>query len=118
MRRILAGLLATVMLVSLLTQAAFAANNGSGNVYTDDLTVTNISMQEQVKEGGTAGALHVVFQINKVNPGDFLHTNDVYEVPTNLGALFDADWSEFRDLPLYDSEQKVLCYVTFHEDKM
>ena len=70
----------------------------------DIKTVDEIYQKSEV----TALEFQFHFQVNK--QGVYIKAGDQIEVPTNLGQLFDTDWSLYdQELPIYDSQNQLLA---------
>lgn len=110
-KRIISICLLIALVLGIIPQTIFASTHIQ--VKTPDYIVSDISDIKTVdeiyqKSEVTALEFQFHFQVNK--QGVYIKAGDQIEVPTNLGQLFDTDWSLYdQELPIYDSQNQLLA---------
>lgn len=110
-KRIISICLLIALVLGIIPQTIFASTHIQ--VKTPDYIVSDISDIKTVdeiyqKSEVTAFEFQFHFQVNE--QGVFIKTGDKIEVPTNLGQLFDTDWSLYdQELQIYDSQNQLLA---------
>ena len=117
-KKIMAALLAVCLLFSTLPSAMFA---GTGDEGRDNdgikLEITSLEAIPEINQGDAIGWVTIGFALDIVEVDQSFQANDTFRVDTNIGMLFDADWTcALSHLSLKNNEGEEIGYLSITVD--
>ena len=130
MKKLSAVLFAIIMIVSTCSQfsaSVFAQKKATSlfqykasHEINDEVIVNimNVSKPDDEIYQGNNTRVTFDFEIVKKNIGDAFYRDEKIEIETNIGDLFDANWSDFSNIEIKDDNNTLLATVSFTEKKI
>ena len=115
LKKLISFVVVIVMLFNIFSMQINASEKINDSV---EVNITNISKPDNEIYQGNNARLTFDFKISKNNIGDVFTLDEKIEVETNIGDLFNADWSELANIEIKDNSDNLLAKVSITEKRI